>query len=228
MWRWKKSSQRSCCLRRHRRQTSCHRRWTGRLSGQEHRRGGRQYTGSRTARRQGQGESARSRQHRGSGCRKRKRSCTRGCSGQFISLCAAMSNGQSLTTHGVTGVSAGGGTLVLTELRAGLELSAANGLAQGRCERVGVDGDSRVYALGSNKAREGRSGEDDGGVEHDYGEVWRWRSDRHVVVSKVFAKEQAGRARWQGCCSSVGASMLTWLFVEREWGINGKSAAECG
>ena len=112
-------------------------------------------------------------------------------------------------TYRITGVSTGGGALVRAKLRAGVKLSAAEGLAKSWCEGVGVDLDSRVSALGGNEAREGRGGEEDSGVEHYDGEVWRWRSDRHVVVSKVFAKEQAGRARWQGCCSSVSASMLT-------------------
>ena len=132
-----------------------------------------------------------------------------------------------MTTYRVADVSTGGGTLVRAKLRAGLELSTAPCLASSGSNRVGVDGNGRVSALGGNEAREGRSGEDNGGVEHYYGEVWRWRSDRRVVVSRVFAKEQAGRARWQGCCS-VSASMLTWLVVEREWGINGRSAARCG
>jgi hypothetical protein len=76
----------------------------------------------------------------------------------------------------VTGVSTGGGALVRAKLRAGVKLSAAEGLAKGWCERVGVDGDSRVSALGGNEAREGRSGEDNGGVEHGDDDVWRWRS----------------------------------------------------
>ena len=113
------------------------------------------------------------------------------------------------TTYRVTGVSTSGSALVLAKLRAGLELGAAPCLASSGSDRVGIDGDSGVSALGGNEAREGRSGKDNGGVEHYDGEVWRWRSDRRVVVSKVFAKEQAGRARWQGCCSSVSASMLT-------------------
>ena len=86
-------------------------------------------------------------------------------------------------TYRVTGVSTGGGALVRAKLRAGVKLSAAEGLAKGWCERVGVDGDSRVSALGGNEAREGRSGKDNGGVEHGDDEVWRWRSDRRVSSS---------------------------------------------
>jgi hypothetical protein len=135
-------------------------------------------------------------------------------------------NGQVLTTHDITSVSTSGGTLIRAKLRARLELSAAPCLAKAGGDRVGIDGDSRVSALSGNEAREGRSGEDDGGVEHDDGEVWRWRSGSARRRQQVFAKEQAGRARWQGCCL-VGASMLTWLFVEREWGINGRGSASC-
>lgn len=76
----------------------------------------------------------------------------------------------------VTGVSTGGGAVVWAKLRTGLKLSAAEGLAKSWCERVGVDLDSRVSALGGNEAREGRSGKDNGGVEHGDDEVWRWRS----------------------------------------------------
>lgn len=76
----------------------------------------------------------------------------------------------------IAGVSASSGALVRAKLRAGLKLGAAEGLAESWCERVGIDGNSRVSALGGDEAREGRSSEDDGGVEHDYGEVWRWRS----------------------------------------------------
>ena len=132
-------------------------------------------------------------------------------------------------TYRVTGVSASGGAVIWAKLRTGLKLSAAEGLAKSWCERVGVDLDSRVSALGGNEAREGRSGKDNGGVEHGDDEVWRWRSDRRVSSSAkwLHTKEQAGRARWQGCCS-VSASMLTWWFVEREWGINGRNAASCG
>lgn len=77
----------------------------------------------------------------------------------------------------ITGVSTGGGALVRAKLRAGVKLSAAEGLAKSWCEGVGVDLDSRVSALGGNEAREGRSGEDNGGVEHGDDDVWRWRSD---------------------------------------------------
>ena len=101
-----------------------------------------------------------------------------------VSACALrFSNRQALTTYRVTGVSTGGGALVRAKLRAGVKLSAAEGLAKGWCERVGVDGDSRVSALGGNEAREGRSGEDNGGVEHGDDDVWRWRSDRRVSSS---------------------------------------------
>ena len=86
-------------------------------------------------------------------------------------------------TYRVTGVSTGGGALVRAKLRAGLELSAAPCLASSGSDRVGIDGDSRVSALGGNEAREGRSGKDNGGVEHGDDEVWRWRSDRRVSSS---------------------------------------------
>lgn len=146
-------------------------------------------------------------------------------SAHALQLCIEM----TWMTYRVTGVSTGGGAVVWAKLRTGLKLSAAEGLAKSWCERVGVDLDSRVSALGGNEAREGRSGKDNGGVEHGDDEVWRWRSDRRVSSSAkwLHTKEQAGRARWQGCCS-VSASMLTWLFVEREWGINGRDAASCG
>lgn len=77
----------------------------------------------------------------------------------------------TLTTYRVTGVSTSSSALVLAKLRAGLELGAAPCLAGSGSDRVGIDGDSGVSALGGNEAREGRSGEDNGGVEHYDGDL---------------------------------------------------------
>ena len=88
-----------------------------------------------------------------------------------------------MTTYRVTGVSASSGALVRAKLGAGLQLSTAPCLASSGSNRVGVDGDSRVSALSGDEAREGRSGKDNGGVEHGDDEVRRWRSDRRVSSS---------------------------------------------
>lgn len=78
-------------------------------------------------------------------------------------------------TYGVAVVAVRlGGTVA--ELRAGLGLNAAPGLASGVVDRAGVDlrtSTSLVGALGGDEAREGRSGDHSSGVEHDACEVWR-------------------------------------------------------
>jgi hypothetical protein len=96
--------------------------------------------------------------------------------GNIGALVVRGANAAVLEGVDITSVSTSGGTLIRAKLRARLELSAAPCLAKAGGDRVGIDGDSRVSALSGNEAREGRSGEDDGGVEHDDGEVWRWRS----------------------------------------------------
>lgn len=113
-------------------------------------------------------------------------------------------------TYRVTGVSTGGGALVRAKLRAGVKLSAAEGLAKSWCEGVGVDLDSRVSALGGNEAREGRSGEDNGGVEHGDDDVWRWRSDRRVSSSaKSLRRNRQAVLGGRVVVVPVSASMLT-------------------
>jgi hypothetical protein len=60
--------------------------------------------------------------------------------------------------------------VVLAELRASLGLAAAPCLAERIGNRAGVNGGTSsglVSALGGDEAREGRGGDDSGGVEHD-------------------------------------------------------------
>lgn len=125
------------------------------------------------------------------------------------------------TTYRVTRVSTSSSAVILAKLRASLKLAAAPCLAHSVGDRAGIDLGTRsglVGALGGDEAREGRSGEDDGGVEHDACEVWRSGVARRQQ-ERLRRNSQA--VRWQGCWAM---SMLTWVFVKRDGGINGRGA----
>jgi hypothetical protein len=133
-----------------------------------------------------------------------------------------------MIAYGITCV--GLEALVFAELRASLGLAAAPCLAKRVGNRAGVNGGTSsglVGALGGDEAREGRDGDDSGGVEHVVCEGWRSGVARQQVFCEGTDRPCSGRVV---CDVRANAG---WLDVclpgclwreEEEWGINGRSA----